>query len=185
MDVLDTAALLGAGLAAGTVNAVAGGGSLVTFPTLVAIGLQPVPANVTNSIAVCPGYIASVFGSRADLAALTAKRGRRWLYELLPTALCGTAAGCALLLATPARAFEIVVPFLVLGATALLAFGDRLRRSVTTTDDSTSGRRRLAMHAVVGGGAVYGGYFGAGLGVMLVALLSVILAESRARVSAV
>jgi len=180
MDVVDTAALLAAGLAAGTVNAVAGGGSLITFPTLVAIGLPPVPANVTNSIAVCPGYLASVYGSRTDLAEFAARRGRRSLYALLPTALAGTAAGCALLLATPARAFEIVVPFLILGATALLAFGDRLKRD----GQAGAGRSSVALHALVAGGAVYGGYFGAGLGVMLVAMLSVITGETLVRVTA-
>jgi uncharacterized membrane protein YfcA len=187
MDMLDTAVLLGAGLAAGTVNAVAGGGSLVTFPTLVAIGLAPVPANVTNSIAVSPGYLASVYGSRSDLRALLTRHGRATLIWLLPTALAGTAVGCALLLATPARAFEIVVPFLVLAAAAVLAFGDRLTRSRVSRGDADarpSRRRTVALHAIVGVGSVYGGYFGAGLGVVLVATLGLVLDDSLARVSA-
>ena len=95
----DVLFLLGAGLAAGIVNAVAGGGSLITFPALVAVGLPPVPANVTNSIAVSPGYLASVHGSRADLAGLAASRGRSALLALLHTAVMGAAAGCTLLLA--------------------------------------------------------------------------------------
>jgi uncharacterized protein len=191
MDVIDTAALLGAGLAAGTVNAVAGGGSLITFPTLVAVGFSPVAANVTNSIAVCPGYLASVFGSRADLGALAARRGRAALYPLVPTALVGTAIGCALLLVTPARAFEIVVPFLVLAAAALLAFGERvgerLRRAVddpAAPGPHLSRRRTAALHVLVGVASVYGGYFGAGLGVILVATLGIVLEDSLARVSA-
>src|SRR5688572_25645807 len=113
MDVTDTALLAVAGLAAGTVNAIAGGGSLITFPALVATGLGPVAANVTNSVAVFPGYAASVAGSRTDLAALARDHpGRLW--ALVPTAVAGSLAGCALLLLTPARAFELVVPFLVL-----------------------------------------------------------------------
>ena len=184
MDLIDAGALLAAGLAAGTVNAVAGGGSLITFPTLVAIGLPPVPANVTNSIAVCPGYLASVFGSRADLVSLAAARGRRALLYLLPTAILGTAAGWALLLATPARAFELVVPFLVLGAAAALAFQKRLREVVGHPRHMSRRRRGLMLHGTVALGAVYGGYFGAALGVMLVAALGLVLDESLARINA-
>src|SRR6266511_282789 len=94
MNVSDTALLLGAGLAAGTVNAIAGGGSLVTFPALLAVGLAPKPANFTNSVAVCPGYLASVYGSRHDLPA---GRERR---VLLPAAAVGSLAGCLLWRAT-------------------------------------------------------------------------------------
>lgn len=178
MDLSHATLLLSAGFAAGTANAVAGGGSLITFPTLIAVGLPPVPASVTNSVAVCPGYLASVFGSRADLP-----RGR--LRSLLPTAVLGTGAGCALLLATPARAFELLVPFLVLGATALLAFQDQLRRLVGHPRDLSPRRRALALQAMVALGSVYGGYFGAALGVMYVASLALVLDETLARISAV
>ncbi|HEY3008071.1 MAG TPA: sulfite exporter TauE/SafE family protein [Micromonosporaceae bacterium] len=179
MEISEAALLLAAGLAAGTVNAVAGGGSLITFPTLVAVGMAPVPANVTNSIAVCPGYLASVVGSRADL------EGQHHRVRLVaPTAIVGSAAGCALLLLTPARAFELVVPFLVLGATATLAFQDRLRRLVGHPREMTPRRRAGSLHAMVGLGALYGGYFGAALGVMLVAGLALVLDETLARVTA-
>jgi len=180
----DALFLLAAGLAAGTVNAVAGGGSLITFPALVAVGLAPVPANVTNSIAVSPGYLASVYGSRTDLGELAAVRGRRALLTLLPTAIVGTAIGCALLLATPARVFELVVPFLVLAAAAILAFQDRLRALVAHPHAMSLRRRAVALHTMVGVGAVYGGYFGAALGVILVAALGLVLDESLARVTA-
>jgi uncharacterized membrane protein YfcA len=181
MDLIDATALLAAGLAAGTVNAVAGGGSLITFPTLVAIGLAPVPANVTNSIAVSPGYIASVYGSRADLAALATTRS---LGSLVPTVGLGTTVGCVLLLATPSRAFELVVPFLVLGAAAVLAFSERLRAVVGHPREMTERRRTMAVHAIAGLGAAYGGYFGAALGVMLVAALGLVIDEGLARVNA-
>ncbi|HZN18165.1 MAG TPA: sulfite exporter TauE/SafE family protein [Micromonosporaceae bacterium] len=183
MEAPDLALLLAAGLGAGTVNAVAGGGSLVTFPALVAVGLAPLPANVTNSIAVSPGYVASVYGSRTDLAGLARSRGWRLLLALLPTALAGMVAGCALLLLTPDRAFELVVPFLVLGATAVLAFQDRLRRVVGHPRDLSPRRRAVALHATVALGAVYGGYFGAALGVLMVAGLGLVLDDTLARIS--
>jgi uncharacterized membrane protein YfcA len=183
MELFDAALLLAAGLAAGTVNAIAGGGSLVTFPALVATGLPPVAANVTNSVAVFPGYAASVAGSHSDLMALAGGSRRRFL-ALAPTAVVGAAAGCALLLATPARSFEIVVPFLVLGAAAVLAFQDRLRAVVGHPHNLPPGRRAAALHGMVGLGAVYGGYFGAALGVMLIAALGLVLAETIARISA-
>ena len=176
--------LLVAGLGAGTVNAIAGGGSLITFPALIATGLGQVAANVTNSVAVSPGYSASVYGSRTDLRALAEVRGRRALYALIPTTVAGTAIGCTLLLVTPASTFTVIIPFLVLGAAAVLAFQTRLRAVVGHPRDMSDRRRTLSLHAMVGVGAIYGGYFGAALGVMLVAGLGLVLDESLARISA-
>jgi uncharacterized membrane protein YfcA len=176
--------LLAAGLAAGTVNAIAGGGSLVTFPALLATGLPSVAANVTNSVAVFPGYVGSVLGSRRDLADLSAEIGRRRIVALFPTTIVGTAAGCVLLLATPGKAFDRVVPFLVLGAGAVLAFQGRLRAVVGHPHEMSPRRRALSLHGMVLLGSVYGGYFGAALGVMLVAALGLVLATSLARVNA-
>ena len=184
MTLIDACALLLAGFAASAVNAVAGGGSLITFPTLVAIGLSPVPANVTNSLAVSPGYVASAYGSRTELRDLARRRGRRELLRLLPTAIVGTGIGCFLLLATPARAFELIVPFLVLGASAVLAFQERLRSLVGNPRDLSPRARAIGLHATAGLGAVYGGYFGAAVGVMLVAALGLVLDESLAHVNA-
>ncbi|UQU63344.1 sulfite exporter TauE/SafE family protein [Couchioplanes caeruleus] len=175
MDVGHVLLLLAAGLVAGVVNALAGGGSLITFPTLIGIGLPSVAANVTNSVAVFPGYVSSVVGSRADL------RGQwRRLGSLVPLCVAGSAAGCALLLGTPARAFDLIVPFLVLGAAAALAFQDRLRALV----GHASRRRRGVLPVVVFVGAVYGGYFGAALGVMYVAALALVLDETLNRINA-
>lgn len=179
MDCADALLLLGAGLAAGTVNAVAGGGSLITFPALVAVGLPPVPANVTNSLGVSPGYVGSVTGSLADLSG---QRGR--VRQLLPTAAAGSAGGCALLLTTPARAFEVAVPFLVLGAAVVLALQDRLRRVVGQPHLMSRRRQGLSLHVMTAVGALYGGYFGAAMGVMLVAALGLVLDETMARVNA-
>ena len=179
MDLPEALLLLAAGFAAGTVNAVAGGGSLIAFPALIAIGLPPVAANVTNSVAVCPGWFASVAGSYPDLP------DRRSLLPLMPTAIVGAIVGCVLLLATPASAFELVVPFLVLAAAAVLAFQDRLRRLVGHPRDTDPRRRGVILHAIIGVGAVYGGYFGAAVGVMLVAGLALVLDATLRQVTAI
>ncbi|MER7164746.1 sulfite exporter TauE/SafE family protein [Micromonospora sp. NPDC000207] len=178
MDLLDAGLLVVAGLAAGMVNAVAGGGSLISFPAMIAIGVPPVAANMSNSMAVAPGYLAAVVGSRVDLP-----DRREWL-PLLPTATVGTLGGCLLLLGTPARAFEMVVPFLVLAATAVLAFQDPLRRLVGHPRDLGPRRRTLTVHLMVAVGCVYGGYFGAALGFMLVAGLALVMDATLARLSA-
>ena len=177
MPPAEIALLLGAGVAAGTVNAVAGGGSLVSFPALLAVGLPAQVANVSNSVAVCPGYLGSVYGSRHDLP----ERGN---LATVPTTVVGTAAGCALLLATPAGTFQLVVPFLVIAAALVLAFQGRLRRLVGHPQELSPRRRTVTVHMMVGLGAVYGGYFGAALGVMLVAGLALVLDETLRRINA-
>ena len=176
MDLSQVLPLVAAGLAAGVVNAIAGGGSLITFPSLIAVGLPSVDANVTNSVAVFPGYVSSVAGSRADLAG----QGRR-LRTIVPTSLAGAVLGCLLLLGTPARAFELVVPFLVLGAAAILFFQDRLRALVGRPHH---GEKKVTLQVVVFVGAIYGGYFGAALGVMYVAALALVLDETLNRINA-
>ncbi|MCM4084994.1 sulfite exporter TauE/SafE family protein [Paractinoplanes hotanensis] len=179
MDLAHVLLLVVAGLAAGSMNAIAGGGSLITFPSLIATGLPSVAANVTNSISVFPGYVSSVAGSRADLGG---QRGR--LTAILPTSVLGSAGGCALLLLTPARAFEVIVPFLVLGAAATLAFQERLRGLVGHPRHMSPRRAAVWLQAVVFVGAIYGGYFGAALGVMYVAALALILDEPLNRINA-
>ncbi|WP_030442810.1 sulfite exporter TauE/SafE family protein [Actinoplanes subtropicus] len=179
MDLSHVLLLVVAGVAAGGVNAIAGGGSLITFPSLIAAGLPTVDANVTNSVSVFPGYVSSVFGSRADLRG----QGRR-VRAILPTSLVGSAGGCALLLLTPARAFELVVPFLVLGAAATLAFQERLRGLVGHPRAMSKKRAFLTLQVVVFVGAIYGGYFGAALGVMYVAALALVLDEPLKRINA-
>jgi uncharacterized membrane protein YfcA len=181
MGIADIALLVLAGLAAGTVNAVAGGGSLITFPTLLVVGLPPVPANVTNAIAVFPGYLGSVLGSRQDLTGLQQQRRVR---HLLPTAAVGGVIGCVLLLLAPSQVFEQIVPFLVLGATATLAFQNRLRRLVGHPQLASPRRATIALHLMVGLASIYGGYFGAALGVALVALLALVVDDSLAQISA-
>ena len=179
MDLGHILLLILAGLVAGGINALAGGGSLITFPGLIATGLPSVEANVTNSVSVFPGYVSSVLGSRADLAGQ-----KRRIPAILPVCVAGSAGGCALLLLTPARAFELIVPFLVLGAAATLFFQERLRGLVGHPRALSPRRRAITLQVVVFVGAVYGGYFGAALGVMYVAALALVLDETLNRINA-
>jgi uncharacterized protein len=191
MDLTDALLLLAAGLAAGAVNSVAGGGSLITYPALIATGLTTVIANVTNSVAISVGYVSAAIGTREEHRALeesqAAKPGgatRAMLRSLALTAVVGAIGGCALLLVTPANAFDKVVPFLVLGAVVVLAFQQRLRNVVGHPHELSPKRRAITLHATVGLGAVYGGYFGAALGVILIALIGLVVDETIARVTA-
>jgi uncharacterized membrane protein YfcA len=162
----DIVLLCGAGLAGGIVNSIAGGGSLLVFPALVATGLGTVAANVTNSVALWPGYVGTLFGL-GSLVSTQARRAR----GLAPAACIGAAAGCALLLSTPARAFNVIVPFLVIGASLLVAAQPAITRRVSSEHES---HPRVLVIAV-GIGAVYGGYFGGGLGVILLAVIGLTL----------
>ena len=172
-----TVALLGgAGLLAGAVNAVAGGGSLISFPALLAAGYPAVTANVTNTVALVPGYAGSVAGSRADLAG----QGRR-ARALGLTSAVGALLGSVLLLTTPSEVFRAVVPFLILLGCALLLAQPRLARRVQQGSGTHSG---WLLQVGVLLAAAYGAYFGAGLGVVLLGLLGVFLAERLARVNA-
>lgn len=174
MDAADLALVSGAGLIGGFVNAIAGGGSLLLFPALLASGLGTVAANVTNSVALWPGYIGNVVALGPE------DRPGRAQWRVFLVATVGAIAGCALLLLTPASAFDVVVPFLVLGASALLAFQPRIKRAL-----GGQARDRHS-HLLVGAfiGAVYGGYFGGGLGVILMAVLGLTLAAPLTRVNA-
>ncbi|HEX5741159.1 MAG TPA: sulfite exporter TauE/SafE family protein [Pilimelia sp.] len=169
---MEWAVLAAAGLAAGAINAVAGGGGLIIFPTLVALGLPPVAANVTNSVAVFPGYLPAVAAFRGELV------GQRHLRALLPTLVVGALAGCALLLLTPARVFALAAPVLVLAAAVVIGFGDRIAAA------RTAAPHPAAAHVAVGLTAVYGGYFGAAVGLLLIAVLGLTTAATLHRVNA-
>lgn len=170
MDLGDGLLLAGAGLVAGAVNSVAGGGSLLSFPALLAVGYAAVPANVTNIVALLPGYLGGALAYRAELAGQRA-RARR----MSATSAVGAVAGSALLLASPASLFESLVPFLILAACALLAAQPLL------PSPHPCGEDRRAAPWVVGLAAVYGGYFGAALGVMLLAVLGLLTSEDVQR----
>lgn len=167
----------GAAFLAGGVNAIAGGGSLITFPALVAGGLSSVAASVTNTVAMCPGYLGATLAQRRDLAG---QRARAVL--LLPAAAAGGVLGAILLLHTGEAAFKIVVPYLILFAALLLAVQDRLRRWLLAR--AGGGRSEAWALVPIGLAAVYGGYFGAGMGVMLLAALAVVVGDSLTRLNA-
>jgi len=157
-------ALFVAGVFASSINAVAGGGSLLSFPLLVAFGVPPLSANATNSVALWPGSLASAFGFRDQLA-----RTKRHLGYLVPATIAGSLFGAWLLTHTPERLFDFVVPVLILGATLLLAFQARIRKTIL-------GKRRhvpisigVTLQLLV---SIYGGYFGAGMGIVMLAVFS-------------
>jgi uncharacterized membrane protein YfcA len=178
VDVSQAAFLAAAGFLGGSVNAVAGGGSLIVFPALVASGLGTLVANVTNSVAAWPGNVGAAVGFRAELAG----QGPR-VAALSVAAAAGSALGCVLLLVTPASAFDAVVPFLVLVATLLLAGQRRLARwwGQPSADFREGGR---VLYPAVAGAAVYGGYFGGALGVILIGTLALTLHDTLRRLNA-
>ena len=169
-----------AALAAGAVNALAGGGTLITFPALIALGIPAVAANVTNTVALCPGYVGGTLAQRKDLRG----QGRR-LWRLLPAGAVGGVAGGLLLLETDEKAFRALVPWLILGASVLLAIQGPVRNWLTRRLGEHHGARleRVAWLPVLLA-AVYGGYFGAGLSVIVLAALGLTLSDSLTRLNA-
>jgi uncharacterized membrane protein YfcA len=176
MDAGTAALLAAAGFGAGTVNAVAGGGSLITFPALLAAGYPSVAANVTNSIAVLPGYVGGSLAYRRELRGQGAR-----IRALAITSAIGAAAGAALLLVSSQRVFDAIVPWLVLAACGLLAVQPRVAGAIAPADHA---RSPLALHAALFAATIYGGYFGAGLGIMLLAILGVFLDDDLQRLNA-
>jgi uncharacterized membrane protein YfcA len=158
---------------AGMMNSVAGGGTLVTFPTLVWMGLDPIRANVTCTVALWPGSLGAMVGFRKELG-----DSRRWMFMLAGPSILGGLIGARLLLLTPSPLFAAIVPYLILFATILFAIGEpimrRLRVSETAEPDKTSRLKRswwicaIAFQFFV---AIYGGYFGAGMGFLMLAAL--------------
>ena len=178
MSIANAALIAVAGFLAGGVNAVAGGGSLISFPALVASGLPTLDANVTNTTAVWPGYLGSAMAYRAELA-----DQRPRLRILGITSVAGGATGSVILLAAPDAVFDAVVPFLVLFGSLLLLAQPRIAAAVRNRVGS--GRRdTIQLHAAVFVAAVYGAYFGGGLGVILLAVLGIFVADHLQRLNA-
>ncbi len=163
---------------AGIVNAIAGGGTLITFPALIWLGLDPIIANVTSTVGIVPGTVGGVIGFRREMSGL-----RRWLKLFIAPSLVGGLIGAFLLLLTPSRFFASIVPFLVLFATLLFSLQEpinrRLRRSMNealaqqpTHQVSTQWLvSAVTLQFLV---AIYGGYFGAGIGILMLAVLGLI-----------
>lgn len=171
--------LLLSGLLAGAVNAIAGGGSLLVFPALLAVGFSPLEANVTNSVAQWPGYLGTVGGARRELDGQ-----RRRILLTSSVAVAGAVVGCLLLLVLPDRVFDAVVPVLVLAAAVLMAVQPRIRAAATRARDGDPRDRTGVLLPVVFLAAVYGGYFGGAVGVILIGALSLLTTDRLVRLNA-
>jgi uncharacterized protein len=170
--------ILLAGAAAGGVNAVVGCGSLITFPTLLAFGFPPVVANVSNNVGMVPGNVSGGFGYRRELAG---QRGR--LLRLGVASAAGALAGALALLSLPPGAFTVVVPVLILGSCALVLAQPRLNAWLRTREAARPGQASPLLSAGVCLSGVYGGYFGAAQGVLVIGLLGSFLDETLQRVT--
>ena len=185
MTLADLLALLGAGAAAGLINTVVGSGTLVTFPVLLALGVPPVVANVSNTIGLAPGSLSGAFATRSDLSG---QRSR--VIRLAVASFIGGIAGALLLLQLPSSAFDAIVPVLIGIGCVLVIIQPTLSRRLAArrerlgvAERPSHGSVALWFGVLVTG--VYGGYFGAAQGVLLLAILGIGLAESLPRINAV
>lgn len=189
MTALDGLAILLAGFGAGSINAIVGSGSLITFPTLIALGYPPVVANVSNNIGLVPGSVSGIIGYRRELAGQRAR-----VLQLVPASMVGAIAGATILLAAPPGVFKRVVPVLILVALVLVIIGPRLsswlaaRRAqvgaaAPPEEHGTGVTMPLVLLVAVTG--IYGGYFGAAQGILLISLLGIFIADHLQRLNAV
>lgn len=174
MSIIEYLGLLLAAFTAGAINAVAGGGSLISFPALIAFGYPSKTANVTNTVALWPGYAAGSVGYRTELG-----RQRTRLVALAVPSVLGALAGSVILISTPQSAFDVIVPFLILFACALMAFQDRLAAFAQTHRLASRGADHVPLPLLASTFvlAIYGAYFGAGLGILTLAFLSILLPD--------
>ena len=182
MNLTEAALLAAAAVVAGAINSVAGGGSLVSFPAALAVGMSPLMANATNAVALMPGSVASAYGYRREI-----EGDRPVIRLLLPAAALGGAVGSVLLLITPQSLFDNLVPFLVLFATLLLLVQNFRRPPAAGAADETWNLPKnpaiaVILQLLVG---VYGGYFGAGIGIMMLALFAHLGARNIHRMNGV
>lgn len=181
LTALDLVLIALAGVAGGAINALAGGGTLITFPVLTAVGIPPVSANVTNTVALSPGYLGATWAQRADL-----KGQRRRLLMLIPAGALGGLVGGLLLLNTSERLFRELVPYLILLAAGLLAIQEPVRAWLvrrmerTGTTDVSEWWTVLPIFLA----SIYGGYFGAGLSIILLAVLALVIEDTLTRLNA-
>jgi len=179
MGGLEFALIALAAVVGGAVNALAGGGTLITFPILTAVGIPAVAANITNTVALCPGYLGATIAQMKDLRG----QGQR-LWFLLPVSVLGGIVGGILLLKTGEQVFRTLVPFLILFATLLIAVQDTLRIWLARRSDKRESKSNTWTMFLVIPTAIYGGYFGAGVSVMVLAVLGLVLDDSLTRLNA-
>ncbi|MFC5722426.1 sulfite exporter TauE/SafE family protein [Streptomyces gamaensis] len=186
MTLAAAAAVFAAGIGAGTINTVVGSGTLVTFPVLLALGLPPVTANVSNTLGLVAGNISGVLGYRRELRG---QRGRIIRFGI--TALTGGLVGAVLLLALPSRAFDVIVPALIGLALVLVVLQPRLAAALARRRERSPGGNRAASPdggpVLLAGlllSSAYGGYFGAAQGVLHLSLMGVLLRDDLQRINA-
>ncbi len=179
MDIWEAVALLAAGVAAGAINAVVGSGTLITFPTLLAFGYSPVLANVTNNIGLVPGSVSGAWAYRRELAG---QRPR--VMRLAGASVTGGVIGAIALLELPESAFDAIVPVLILLAVTLVILQPWLSKLVAKREGAPA-HGGVAAIVAVGLCGIYGGYFGAAQGVLLMAFLGILLDEQMQRLNAV
>jgi hypothetical protein len=169
-----------AGMAGGAVNALAGGGTLITFPVLTAVGIPPVAASITNTVALSPGYFGATLAQKKDLQGQS-----RRMKLLLPTGAIGGIVGGLLLLNTTDKMFREIVPYLILMAAGLLAVQDRLRGWLLRrlAQAGRSGVHEAWAIPPIFLASIYGGYFGAGLSVIVLAVLGLVLEDTLTRLN--
>lgn len=180
MTLWEALAVALAGLAAGTINTVVGSGTLVTFPVLLAVGYPPVLANVTNTVGLVPGSLSGAIGYRAELAG----QGRR-LVRLGVASVLGGITGALLLLTLPEEAFQAIVPVLIALACVMVVVQPRVAARLRAREGGTPRTHGgWLLYAGVYGAGIYGGYFGAAQGVLLIAVMGLLLDEHLQRVNA-
>lgn len=179
MTLLHALAIFAAGIAAGTINTVVGSGTLITFPLLLAFGYAPVVANVSNTVGLVPGSVSGAVGYRREL------RGqRRRAVPLLIASTLGGIAGAVLLLSLPASAFKAIVPGFIALALILIVLQPRLTRALEGHRRGAQDHPGIAATAGVSLSGVYGGYFGAAQGIMLLAVLGLTVDDELQRINA-
>jgi len=172
-------AIIAAGMAAGAINTMVGSGTLITFPTLLFFGFPPLVANVSNTIGLVAGGLTGVHGYRKELTG-----ANQTLRRLVPASLLGALTGAVLLLVLPEKAFESIVPVLIGVALLLVLFGPRLQAwSAARHPDHDSVARRVLLAVSIFGAGMYGGYFGAAQGVLLVGIMSILTPISLQQVN--
>lgn len=181
MSLVDAVLIMLAGMAAGTINTIVGSGTLVTFPTLLALGYPPVAANMSNSVGLVAGGISGTWGYRKELV------GARDLLKLMaPWSFLGAITGALLLLVLPESAFDAIVPVLIAVGVLLVIFGPWLqRRAAAVHSDQETPVRRVPLMIGTFAVGIYGGYFGAAQGVLLVGIMSILLSNPLQQINGI
>ena len=179
---IESVVIFAAGVWAGGINVIVGSGSLVTFPTLLLFGYPPLTANVSNNIGMVAGGVSGIYGYRSEL-----RPNRAILVRLAPASVAGAVVGAVLLLVLPDESFQAIVPVLIALGLLMVIFGPAVRRRTAESRHEDSGGllSRILLTAGIFALGVYGGYFGAAQGILLVGLMGMILSDGIQRLTAI